>query len=56
MKTKPFSELRNRMTSEQRAKSETLAQLMLLHVTLIELQESLGLVQDELEKNLVVLS
>ncbi|MEH1945143.1 MAG: transcriptional regulator [Nostoc sp.] len=52
MKTKPFSELRNRMTPEQRAESETRAKLMSLHLTLMELQESLGLTQDDLEKNL----
>jgi hypothetical protein len=50
MKTKPFSKLRNQMTPEQRAESEIRAQLMLLHLTLMELQESLGLKQDDLEK------
>jgi hypothetical protein len=49
MKTKPFSELRKRMTPEQREESETLAKLMLLHVTLMELQQSLGSGQDYLE-------
>jgi DNA-binding XRE family transcriptional regulator len=52
MKTKPFSELRKRMTPERRAESKTRAQLMLLHLTLLELQESLGLTQDNLEKDL----
>jgi len=52
MKTKPFSELRKRMTPEQREESETLAKLMLLHLTLMELQQSLGLGQDYLEKDL----
>ncbi|MDF5738329.1 MULTISPECIES: XRE family transcriptional regulator [unclassified Nostoc] len=52
MKPKPFTELRNRMTPEQRAESETRAKLMSLHLTLMELQESLGLTQDDLEKNL----
>lgn len=52
MKTKPFSELRNPMTPEQRVESETRAKLMSLHLTLMELQESLGLTQDDLEKNL----
>lgn len=53
MKTKPFSELRNRMTPEQRAESETRAKLMSLHLTLMELQESLGLAHDDdAEKNL----
>ncbi|MBH8566554.1 XRE family transcriptional regulator [Nostoc sp. CENA67] len=54
MKTKPFSELRKRMTPERRAKNKTRAQLMLLHHTLLELQESLGLTQDDLEKNLSI--
>jgi septal ring factor EnvC (AmiA/AmiB activator) len=52
MRTKPFSELRKRMTPEQRAESETRAKLALLHITLMELQESLGLTQDDLEKHL----
>ncbi|MBN3923781.1 transcriptional regulator [Nostoc sp. NMS4] len=52
MKTKPFSELRNRMTPEQRAGSETRAKLMSLHLTLMQLQELLGLTQDDLEKKL----
>lgn len=52
MKTKPFSELRKRMSPEQRAKSETRAKLMSLHLTLMELQESLGVTQDDLEKKL----
>ncbi|MEH1783233.1 MAG: XRE family transcriptional regulator [Nostoc sp.] len=55
MKTKPFSELRKRMTPERRAESKTRAQLMLLHLALVELQESLGFTQDDLEKNLSVL-
>ncbi|MBW4641459.1 MAG: transcriptional regulator [Goleter apudmare HA4340-LM2] len=52
MKTKPFSELRKQMSPEQRAKSETRAKLMSLHLTLMELQESLGVTQDDLEKKL----
>ncbi len=52
MKTKPFSELRERMTPEQRAESETLAQLMLLHINLLELQDSLGLTNDDLKTDL----
>jgi septal ring factor EnvC (AmiA/AmiB activator) len=53
MKTKPFSELRNRMTPERRAKNKTRAQIALLHLTLMELQESLGLAHhDDAEKNL----
>ncbi|BAY07507.1 XRE family transcriptional regulator [Calothrix sp. NIES-2098] len=56
MKTKPFSELRKRMTPEQRAESDTRAKLALLHITLMELQESLGLSQDDLEKDLNAIS
>ncbi|MGV0104649.1 transcriptional regulator [Nostoc sp. DSM 114167] len=52
MKTKPFSELRKQMSPEQRAKSEIRAKLMSLHITLMELQESLGVTQDDLEKKL----
>lgn len=52
MKTKPFSELRKLMTPERRAKNKTRAQIALLHLTLMELQESLGLKQDDLEKKL----
>ena len=39
MKTKPFSELRKRMTPERRAKNKTRAQLVLLHLALAEQQE-----------------
>ncbi|BAY21682.1 putative transcriptional regulator [Calothrix sp. NIES-2100] len=52
MKTKPFSELRKRMTPERRAKSKTRAKLALLHINLMELQESLVLTEDDLEKDL----
>ncbi|MBW4676381.1 MAG: helix-turn-helix domain-containing protein [Desmonostoc geniculatum HA4340-LM1] len=52
MKTKPFSELRNRMSPERRERNKTRAQIALLHLTLMELQESLGLTQDDLEKKL----
>ncbi|MBD2677359.1 MULTISPECIES: XRE family transcriptional regulator [Nostoc] len=52
MKTKPFSELRNRMTPERRERNKTRAQIALLHLALIELQESLGMTQDDLEKKL----
>jgi hypothetical protein len=52
MKTKPFSELRNEMTPERRAKNKTRAQLMLLHLALLELQQSLEIVRDDLEKDL----
>ncbi|WP_413173175.1 transcriptional regulator [Anabaena azotica] len=49
MKTKPFSELRKNMTSERRSKNKTRAQLMSLHLTLLELQQSLGLKPEEIE-------
>ncbi|MBV6626150.1 MAG: XRE family transcriptional regulator [Rivularia sp. (in: Bacteria)] len=52
MKTTPFSELRQRMTVEQRAKSDILAKLMLLHINLLERKESLGLTQDNLQEKL----
>lgn len=52
MKTKPFSELQKRMTSEQRAKSDARAKLVSLHIALIELQQSLGIAQEDLEKEL----
>ncbi|MGH1394839.1 MAG: transcriptional regulator [Trichormus sp.] len=52
MKTKPFSELRKKMTPEQRAESETRAKLALLHLTLVELQNSSGLTQNNLEPDL----
>jgi len=42
MKTKPFSELRKQMTPERRAKNKTHAQLILLHIALAELQDSLA--------------
>jgi hypothetical protein len=51
MKTKPFSELRKQMTPERRAKNKARAQLMLLHLTLTELQQSLGLSQDDFVKD-----
>lgn len=52
MKTKSFSELRQRMTPERRAKNKTRTQLMLLHLTLAELQESLGVTQDNMSEDL----
>ncbi|NJL09903.1 MAG: XRE family transcriptional regulator [Calothrix sp. SM1_7_51] len=54
MKTKPFSELRKKMTPEQKAKSEARAKLVSLHITLIELQESLGIPQEDLQKELAL--
>lgn len=54
MKTKPFSELQKRMTPERRAESKTRAQIMLLHLALLELQESLAPTQDDLEKDLSI--
>lgn len=52
MKTKPFSELRERMTPERRAKIETRVQLALLHLTLLEQRKALGCTDEELEKDL----
>jgi septal ring factor EnvC (AmiA/AmiB activator) len=52
MKTKPFSELRKRMSPERRERNKTRAQIALLHLTLMELQESLGVTQDDLEAKL----
>ena len=52
MKTKPFSELRNRMTPERRVKNEIRAQLALLHLTLLEQRKALGYTDEELEKDL----
>ena len=46
--TKPFNELRKRMTPEQRVESEAVqANLALLHLTLSELRESLALTQSD---------
>ncbi|MBW4603404.1 MAG: hypothetical protein KME29_28525 [Calothrix sp. FI2-JRJ7] len=45
MNTKRFSELRKKMTPEQRAKSEARAKLVSLHISLIELQNTLGIPQ-----------
>jgi transcriptional regulator with XRE-family HTH domain len=47
MKTKPFNELRKRMTPEQRAESEMQANLALLQLTLSELRESLARTQSD---------
>jgi Helix-turn-helix domain len=52
MKTKPFSELQKRMTPEQKAHSDARAKLVSLHIALIELQQSLGIAQEDLEKEL----
>ena len=52
MKTKPFSELRNRMTPERRVKNEIRAQLALLHLTLLDQRKALGYTDEELEKDL----
>jgi hypothetical protein len=54
MKTKPYSELRKRMTPERRAESAARAKMMLLHINLMELKESLALANNELEKDLSV--
>jgi Helix-turn-helix domain len=54
MKTKPYSELRKRLTPEQRAKNKTRAKIMLLQLTLMGLKESLELTQNELESDLTI--
>ncbi|MGB7442692.1 MAG: XRE family transcriptional regulator [Coleofasciculaceae cyanobacterium] len=54
MKTKPFSELRKRMKPERRAKNKTRAQFLLLYLTLAELQESLGVTQDDISQDLEI--
>jgi hypothetical protein len=52
MKTKPFSELRNRMTPERRARNKIRTQLALIHLTLLEQRKLLGCTDEELEKDL----
>lgn len=52
MKTKPFSELQNRMTPERRAKNKIRAQLALLYLTLLEQRKASGYTDEELEKDL----
>lgn len=37
MRTKPYSELRNKMSPERRAKNATRVQIALIYLTLIEL-------------------
>lgn len=54
MKTKPFNELRKRMTPEQLSESEMQANLALLTLTLSELRESLGHTQSDVAKNMGV--
>lgn len=54
MKTKPFSELRKKMTPEQRAQSKIQAKIALLHLTLAELRESLELTQSDVADNMGV--
>ncbi|NEP60026.1 MAG: XRE family transcriptional regulator [Symploca sp. SIO2G7] len=55
MRTKPFSELRKRMTPERREQNETRTKLASLLLTLKELQNSSELTQDNLEKNLSII-
>ena len=52
MKTKSFSVLREQMTPERKAKIETRVQLVLLHLTLLELQKSLGYTEEDIEKDI----
>lgn len=54
MKTKPFNELRKKMTPEQQVESEMQANLALLKLTLSELRESLGHTQSDIAKNMGV--
>lgn len=54
MKTKPFSELRKKMTPEQRAESEMQATLALLHLKLSELQQSLAQTRNDVAKDMEV--
>jgi len=54
MKTKPFKELREKMTPEQQAESEIQTNLALLKLTLSELRESLGHTQSDVAKNMGV--
>ncbi|MBD2500147.1 transcriptional regulator [Anabaena azotica] len=54
MTRKPYSELRKRMTPERRAENETRAKMMLLHLNLMELKQSLALTNDNLENDLSV--
>jgi hypothetical protein len=54
MKTKPFNELRKKMTPEQQVESEMQANLALLKLTLSELRESLGHTQSDVAKNMGV--
>ncbi|RUT10249.1 hypothetical protein DSM106972_007440 [Dulcicalothrix desertica PCC 7102] len=55
MKTKPYIKLRNQMSPERRAKNATRAKIALLHLTLIELQNSLGIAHEDLENSDVIL-
>ena len=52
MKTKPFSELRKRMSPGTREKSEIITKLMLFHINLLERQESWDSTQDDLRTKL----
>jgi transcriptional regulator with XRE-family HTH domain len=54
MRTKPFNELRKKMTPEQQVESEMQANLALLKLTLSELRESLGHTQSDVAKNMGV--
>ncbi|MBD0388620.1 MAG: helix-turn-helix transcriptional regulator [Nostoc sp. C3-bin3] len=54
MKTKPFKELRKKMTPEQLSESEMQANLALLKLTLSELRESLGQTQSDVAKKMGV--
>jgi DNA-binding XRE family transcriptional regulator len=52
VKTKRFSELRQKMTPKQRVESEIQAKVILLHLTLAKLRESLELTQTDVAKDM----
>ncbi|NJR17795.1 MAG: helix-turn-helix transcriptional regulator [Calothrix sp. CSU_2_0] len=54
MKTKRFSELRAKMTPEQKAESDIQAKIILLHLTLAELRESLARTQSDVANDMGV--
>ena len=52
--SKPFSELRKKMTSDQRQRSATKAEVLKNEMALQELRQALDLTQDELARELHV--
>lgn len=55
MRTKPYSELRNKMAPERKARNATRTKIVLLHLKLMELQNSLGIAHKDLEDSDIVL-